>query len=151
MRLCVPIVAGLIFVTAARAATFGTCFRATPLAGYLGRVTTGPGGNYYSVGGTILNAPLTQVLGGTNGTSPGGRWVAAAAIQVYFGNPTVKQAEMIVNSSTVAPGLVGVYQVYQVVLTVPAAHKGQNVAGYSEIGGVSGSTTGPAAPTITVN
>ena len=49
----------------------------TPLTGYSGPVTAGPGGTYFSVGGTLLNASLTEVAGGTTGTSPSGRQVAA--------------------------------------------------------------------------
>jgi uncharacterized protein (TIGR03437 family) len=49
----------------------------TLVQGYVGPVTAGPQGRYYAVGGTILNSSLTRVQGGTNGTSPLGRLVAA--------------------------------------------------------------------------
>ncbi len=89
---------------------------------------------------------VTLVTGQAAPASPVG---VTDAIQVYFGNPTVKQAQMIVNSSTIAPGLVGVYQV---TITVPGTHiKGKALPVTLKIGGVSSSTTGPAAPTITVN
>ena len=48
-----------------------------PLAGYLGPVTAGPQGSYYAIGGTLLNASLTPVAGGTNGSTAAGRPVAA--------------------------------------------------------------------------
>ncbi|HXJ40210.1 MAG TPA: hypothetical protein VNH18_13105, partial [Bryobacteraceae bacterium] len=48
-----------------------------PLVGYLGPVTAGPQGRYYTVGGTVLNASLTPVVGSINGLSPTNRLVAA--------------------------------------------------------------------------
>jgi uncharacterized protein (TIGR03437 family) len=51
----------------------------TPLAGYRGPVAAGPGGRYYAVGGTFLDASLTPVVGSTNGFSPAGRPVSAVA------------------------------------------------------------------------
>jgi uncharacterized protein (TIGR03437 family) len=50
-----------------------------PLTGYTGPVTAGPLGNYFSVGGTLLNASLTAVAGGTTGSTAAGRPVAAVA------------------------------------------------------------------------
>ncbi len=52
---------------------------AAPLTGFRGPITAGPQGRYYSVGGTILNASLTPVVGSLNGTAPNGRPVAAVA------------------------------------------------------------------------
>ncbi len=50
----------------------------TLLTGYAGiDSVVGPLGKYYSVGGTILNASLTPVAGGTNGSTAAGRPVAA--------------------------------------------------------------------------
>ena len=51
----------------------------TPLTGYVGPVTAGPKGAWYGVGGTILNASLSQVGGGTNSLSASGREVGAVA------------------------------------------------------------------------
>jgi uncharacterized protein (TIGR03437 family) len=51
----------------------------TPLIGYVGPVTAGPQGRYYTVGGTVLNSSLTPVQGSTNGLSPSGRLVPAVA------------------------------------------------------------------------
>ncbi len=48
-----------------------------PLTGYVGTVTAGPKGSYYAVGGTILNATLTQTAGGTGSLAPSGRLVGA--------------------------------------------------------------------------
>ncbi len=52
---------------------------AAPLTGFRGPVTAGPQGRYYAVGGTILNASLTPVVGSLNGSAPNGRPVAAVA------------------------------------------------------------------------
>src|ERR1019366_9524554 len=64
----------------------------TPLTGYSGPVTAGPQGKYYSVGGTILNASLTPVAGGTTGATAAGRPVAAvtavsATVLAQFSQP----------------------------------------------------------------
>jgi uncharacterized protein (TIGR03437 family) len=71
------------------------------------------------------------------------------AVSVYFGNPLYKQSAMIVRSSEMAPGMVGVTQIQ---VTVPGFHtKGSAVPVTIKVGGVSSSTTGPAAPYIPVN
>lgn len=49
------------------------------IVGYVGPVTAGPQGRYYTVGGTVLNASLTPVVGSTNGLSPNNRLVAAVS------------------------------------------------------------------------
>jgi uncharacterized protein (TIGR03437 family) len=92
---------------------------ATPLTGYMGPVTAGPGGNYYSVGGTILNASLTPVLGGTNGTSPSGRWVAAAA--PVSNNQIALFTEPVRASATAAVTDAGLVEIYDTVTGVPVA------------------------------
>ncbi len=92
---------------------------ATPLAGYLGPLSAGPGGSYYSVGGTILNASLTPVLGGTNGTSPGGRWVAAAA--PVNNNPIALFTEPVRANATAAVTDAGLVETYDTVSGAPVA------------------------------
>jgi uncharacterized protein (TIGR03437 family) len=82
----------------------------TPLTGYRGPVTAGPQGKYYAVGGTILDASLTPVLGSTNGFSPSGRPAAAvqaiSATQVALFSTPVRATA----TSTVAdPGQVEIY------------------------------------------
>jgi uncharacterized protein (TIGR03437 family) len=70
------------------------------------------------------------------------------AVQVFFGNPLYKQAAIIVRSSTLIPGMIGVAQV---VVTVPGFHeKGSALPVTIKIGGISSSTTGPLAPHISV-
>ncbi len=82
----------------------------TPLTGYRAPVTAGPGGAYYAVGGTFLNASLTPVQGSTNGFSPSGRPAAAVAAltanQVAIFSTPVRATP----TSTVAdPGAIELY------------------------------------------
>jgi len=70
-------------------------------------------------------------------------------VSVYFGNPLLRQSQMIVNSSILMPGFVGVDQIQ---ITVPGFHtKGSNLQVTLKIGGVSSSVTGPDVPLVTVN
>ena len=93
---------------------------AAPLAGYLGPVTAGPGGNYYSVGGTILNSSLTPVLGGTNGTSPSGRWVAAVA--PVSNNQIALFTEPVRANATAAVADAGLIEIYDTNLGIPVGN-----------------------------
>ena len=69
-------------------------------------------------------------------------------VQVYFGDPKVKQAEIIVNWSGLVPGYIGLNQIN---LTVPGDHvKGDAIPVTIKIGGVSSQTTGPAVPKVAV-
>ena len=69
-------------------------------------------------------------------------------VQVFFGNPGYKQAEMIVEWSGLVPGLVGVNQIN---IYVPGEHiKGDSVPVTLRIGGVNSPTTGAAVPTVAV-
>jgi uncharacterized protein (TIGR03437 family) len=71
------------------------------------------------------------------------------AVQVFFGNPLWKQSAMIVRSSVLLPGMVGVAQI---TVTVPGFHeKGSSLPVTLKIGGVSSSTTGSLAPYVSVN
>lgn len=70
-------------------------------------------------------------------------------VQVFFGNPLYKQAAMIVRSSVLVPGMIGVAQI---TITVPGFHQaGAAVPVTLKIGGVSSSTTGTLAPYVSVN
>jgi uncharacterized protein (TIGR03437 family) len=70
-------------------------------------------------------------------------------VAVYFGNPLLKQSQMIVNSSSLMPGFVGVDQIQ---ITVPGFHtKGSNLQVTLKIGGVSSSVTGPDVPLVSVD
>jgi uncharacterized protein (TIGR03437 family) len=94
------------------------------------------------------------------GTTTGGRVTAGAPapasplavtgiVQVYFGNPLLKQAQLIVDWSGLLPGYVGVYQIN---VRIPGAHvKGGALPVLLKIGGVSSATSGPTAPVVYVN
>jgi uncharacterized protein (TIGR03437 family) len=72
-----------------------------------------------------------------------------ATVQVFFGNPNLKQAQMIVNSSVLMPGFVGVDQI---TITIPGFHQaGSALQVTLRIGGVSSSVTGPDVPVVAVN
>ena len=69
-------------------------------------------------------------------------------MKLYFGNPAIKQAEVIVDWSGLQPGSVGVYQVN---CRIPGAHvSGDKLPVTLKIGGATSPTTGPAAPFIPV-
>ena len=51
-----------------------------PLSGYIGPITAGPGGNYYLVGGTLLNSSLTPSADGSGIGAVGGGTLPGAAI-----------------------------------------------------------------------
>jgi uncharacterized protein (TIGR03437 family) len=72
-----------------------------------------------------------------------------ATVQVFFGNPTYKQSQMIVNSSVLLPGFVGVDEIR---ITIPGFHQsGSALPVTLRIGGVSSSLTGPDVPFVSVN
>lgn len=69
-------------------------------------------------------------------------------VKVYFGDPTIRGTEMIVEWSGLVPGYIGLYQIN---LMVPGARwKGVDLPVTVRIGGVSSPTTGPAVPYVTV-
>jgi uncharacterized protein (TIGR03437 family) len=102
--------------------------------------------------------PLTMYATGL-GVTTGGRVTAGqpspssplavtAPVQLYFGNPLIKEAAIIVDWSGLLPGYIGVYQIN---CRVPGAHiKGDNLPITLRIGGVDSPTTGPTAATIYV-
>jgi uncharacterized protein (TIGR03437 family) len=100
---------------------------------------------------TIYAVGLGMTHGGavtTGNPSPTIPPAVTDAVQVFFGNPLYKQAAIIVRSSTLIPGMIGVAQV---VVTVPGFHeKGSALPVTIKIGGVSSSTTGTLAPHISV-
>jgi uncharacterized protein (TIGR03437 family) len=103
--------------------------------------------------------PLTIYATGL-GTTTGGRVTAGlpspsnplavtAAVSLYFGDPALKQAAVIVDWSGLVPGLIGVYQINA---RVPGFHeKGDALPVTLKIGGVSSPTTGPTAAVVYVN
>jgi len=85
----------------------------------------------------------------TGAAAPSSPEAVTDPVQVYFGNPSFRQSQMIVRSSTLLPGMVGVAQI---LVTIPGFHtRGSSVPVTLRIGGVSSSTTGPVAPYIPVN
>jgi hypothetical protein len=72
-----------------------------------------------------------------------------AAVQAYFGNPNLKQSQMIVNSSVLVPGMIGVDLI---TVTIPGAHtQGDALDVTLRIGGVSSLITGPDVPVVAVH
>jgi uncharacterized protein (TIGR03437 family) len=70
-------------------------------------------------------------------------------VEVFFGDPTISDAEEIVDWSGLAPGLIGVYQIN---CRIPGTHlKGDALPVTLRIGGVSSPVTGPNVPTVYVN
>jgi uncharacterized protein (TIGR03437 family) len=70
-------------------------------------------------------------------------------VSVFFGNPNLRQSQMIVNSSVLMPGMVGVDLI---TITIPGFHqKGTALNVTLRIGGVSSSVTGPDVPQVAVN
>ena len=70
------------------------------------------------------------------------------AVHVFFGDPRLSQAGIIVDFSGLVPGFVGLNQIN---LRVPGTHiKGDALPITIKIGGVSSPTTGPVIPTVAV-
>ena len=99
----------------------------------------------YATGlGTTTGAPVA-----TGTVVPESPAATTATTQVFFGNPTYKQSQMIVNSSVLLPGFVGVNEIR---ITVPGFHQsGSALPVTLRIGGVSSSLTGPDVPFVAVN
>lgn len=98
----------------------------------------------YATGlGTTTGAPVT-----TGSAVPDSPAATTAAVEVFFGNPNLKQSQMIVNSSVLLPGFVGVDQID---ITIPGFHTaGNSLPVTLKIGGVSSSVTGPDVPMVAV-
>jgi uncharacterized protein (TIGR03437 family) len=72
-----------------------------------------------------------------------------APVQLFFGNPKIKDAAVIVDWSGLAPGMIGVYQIS---CRIPGTHlKGDALPVTVRIGGVSNPTTGPTAAVVYVD
>jgi uncharacterized protein (TIGR03437 family) len=70
-------------------------------------------------------------------------------VNVFFGDPRIKEAGIIVDWSGLTPGFIGVYQVN---LRVPGAHlRGNALPVTLRIGGIDSQKTGPAVPVIAVD
>jgi len=87
----------------------------------------------------------TRVVGGT--PSPAG--TTTDKVEVFFGDPRFSQADVVVESSRLLPGTIGVYEIK---VYVPGDRmRGSALPVTVRIGGVSSPVTGPLPPTIAVN
>jgi uncharacterized protein (TIGR03437 family) len=100
---------------------------------------------------TIYATGLGTTTGGrvtTGQPAPTSPLAVTAPINLYFGDPTWKQAAIIVDWSGLLPGAIGVYQINA---RVPGFHiSGDSLPVTLRIGGVSSITTGPTAALIAV-
>lgn len=81
--------------------------------------------------------------------SPSSPLAVTAPVQVFFGDPNFKQAEIIVEWSGLTPQLIGVYQIN---LRVPGFHmNGDSLPVTIRIGGVESPGTGPVVPYVALN
>jgi uncharacterized protein (TIGR03437 family) len=101
---------------------------------------------------TIYATGLGVTTGGkvTAGqASPSSPLAVTAAVQLFFGDPTIKQAAVIVDWSGLLPGSIGVYQINA---RVPGFHlKGNALPVTLRIGGVSSATSGSGAALVYVD
>jgi len=99
---------------------------------------------YASGLGTTTGGKVT-----TGQPSPSDPLAVTAKAQVFFGDPAMKQSEVIVDWSGLAPGLIGVYQLS---LRVPGFHtKGDPLPVTIRIGGVNSPTDAPVSPKTAVD
>jgi uncharacterized protein (TIGR03437 family) len=95
---------------------------------------------------------LGATTGGTVTTgrpAPASPLAVTDKVQVYFGDPSYSQAEIIVDWSGLAPGFIGLYQLN---LRVPGAHmKGDALPVTLKIGGVTSPTNTPVVPKVAVD
>ncbi|HTP31203.1 MAG TPA: beta-propeller fold lactonase family protein [Candidatus Acidoferrales bacterium] len=100
---------------------------------------------------TIYATGMGTTTGGkvTAGTpSPASPLAVTGPVNLYFGNPLIKEAAIIVNWSGLLPGSIGVYQV---TCTIPGAHiNGDSLPVSLKIGGVSSPTSGANVPFVAV-
>jgi uncharacterized protein (TIGR03437 family) len=100
---------------------------------------------------TIYATGLGPTTGGkvTSGVpAPSNPLAVTGPVQVFFGDPTISDAQEIVDWSGLAPGLIGVYQIN---CRIPGTHlKGDALPVTLRIGGVSSPVTGADVPTVYV-
>ncbi len=88
-----------------------------------------------------------KVTAGTG--APASPLAVSDPVELFFGDPKIKEAGIIVDWSGLAPGFVGLYQLN---IRVPGDHiRGSALPITLRIGGVDSPTTGPAAPVIAVD
>jgi uncharacterized protein (TIGR03437 family) len=100
---------------------------------------------------TIYATGLGTTIGGAvvaGQPSPSAPLAVTSTVQVFFGDPSWVQAQLIVNWSGLLPGSIGVYQIQ---CRVPGFHISGNALPVTlRMGGVS-SVSGSSAPTVSVN
>jgi uncharacterized protein (TIGR03437 family) len=88
-----------------------------------------------------------RITGGT--PTPSDPVLNTERVQVFFGDPRIREAEVIVDSSTLVPMTIGLYQLQ---LRVPGAHlSGDALPVTLRIGNVNSPTTGPLVPRVAVD
>jgi uncharacterized protein (TIGR03437 family) len=101
---------------------------------------------------TIYATGLGTTTGGrvsAGNPSPSSPLAVTAPVNLYFGDPALKQSAVIVDWSGLLPGSIGVYQINA---RVPGFHeKGDSLTVTLKIGGVSNPTSGAAAAIVAVN
>jgi uncharacterized protein (TIGR03437 family) len=99
----------------------------------------------YALGlGPTKGGPVTPGM-----PSPSSPLAVTDPVQVFFGNPLIKEAGIIVDWSGLTPGFIGLYQLN---LRVPGDHlRGEALPVTIKIGNISSPTTGPVVPTVAVD
>ena len=81
--------------------------------------------------------------------SPSSPLAVTDPVEVFFGDPRIGEAEVIVDWSGLAPGFIGIYQLN---LRVPGNHlRGGALPVTVRVGGVDSQKTGPAIPITAVD
>ena len=97
---------------------------------------------------TGLGVPKGVILA-LGASAPPDKVIKTDPIKLYFGDYRLKAAEIIVDSSTLSPGLVGVYQIN---FRIPGSHlRGDKLPIMIRIGSVDSPLKGPVVPTIAVD
>ncbi len=96
----------------------------------------------YAVGLGVTKG--TRVTGG----SPSPEGTTTDKVEVFFGDPRVSQADMVVESSRLLPGAIGIYEIK---IYVPGDRlRGPALPVTIKIGGISSPVAGPLPPTVAV-
>ena len=96
---------------------------------------------------TGLGPPKVRVPAGAPAPMDGS--AESDPVKVFFGDPRYRQAEIIVEWSGLAPGMVGVYQIN---LYVPGDHmRGDALPVTIRVGNINSPTTGPLVPVVAVD
>jgi uncharacterized protein (TIGR03437 family) len=101
---------------------------------------------------TIYATGLGVTTGGkvtTGMPAPSSPLAVTQPVSLYFGDPTIKQAAVIVDGSALLPGYIGVYQINA---RIPGFHlNGNGLPVTVRIGGVNSANSGPGAALVWVN